>query len=60
MKRPKTRAKKTTTIQLEKINQKISAKEGRLKRYRDGVKQYKQNRTSKRIQQNRGQRMQTK
>ena len=33
-----------TTVQLE-INQKILAKEGRLKRYRQRVKQYRQNRT---------------
>ena len=32
-------------IQLEEINQKILAKEGRLKRYRQRVKQYRQNRT---------------
>ena len=33
------------TIQLEEINQKVLAKEGRLKRYRQKVKQYRQNRT---------------
>ena len=33
------------TIQLEKINQKVLAKEGRLKRYRERVKQYRKNRT---------------
>ena len=33
------------TVQLEEINQKILAKEGRLKRYRQRVKQYRQNRT---------------
>ena len=33
------------TVQLEEINQKIVAKEGRLKRYRQRVKQYRQNRT---------------
>ena len=33
------------TVQLEKINQKALAKEGRLKRYRQRVKQYRQNRT---------------
>ena len=33
------------TIQLEEINQKVLAKEGRLKRYRQRVKQYRQNRT---------------
>ena len=29
------------TIQLEEINQKVSAKEGWLKRYRDMIKQYR-------------------
>ena len=33
------------TIQLEEINQKVLAKERRLKRYRQRVKQYRQNRT---------------
>ena len=33
------------TKQLEQINQKKRSKKGRLKRYRDGTKQYKQNRT---------------
>ena len=33
------------TLQLEEINQKVMAKEGRLKRYRQKVKQYRQNRT---------------
>ena len=33
------------TIQLEEINQKVPAKEERLKRYRDRVKQHRQNRT---------------
>ena len=33
------------TIQLEKINQKVLAKEGRLNIYRQRVKQYRQNRT---------------
>ena len=33
------------TIQLEEINQKVMAKEGRLKRYRRRVKQYRQNST---------------
>ena len=33
------------TVQLEEINQKVLAKEGRLKRYRQSVKQYRQNRT---------------
>ena len=32
-------------IQLEEINQNVLAKEGRVKRYRQRVKQYKQNRT---------------
>ena len=43
------RKEKTTqeklTIQLEEINQKVLAKEGNLKRYRQRVKQYRQNRT---------------
>ena len=43
------RKEKTTqeklTIQLEEINQKVLANEGRLKRYRQRVKQYRQNRT---------------
>ena len=43
------RKEKTTqgklTIQLEEICQKVLAKEGRLKRYRESVKQYGQNRT---------------
>ena len=33
------------TIQLEEINQKVLAKEGRLTRYRHMVQQYRQNRT---------------
>ena len=33
------------TVQLEEINQKVLAKEGRLKRYRQRVKQCRQNRT---------------
>ena len=33
------------TIQLQEIYQKVLAKEGRLKRYRQRVKQYRQNRT---------------
>ena len=41
--------KKTTreklAIQLEEINQKVLATEGRLKRYRQRVKQYRQNTT---------------
>ena len=32
-------------IQLEELNQKVLAKEGIVKRYRDRVKQYRQNRT---------------
>ena len=43
------RKEKTTqekhTAQLEEIHQKVLAKEGRLKRYRQRVKQYRQNRT---------------
>ena len=43
------RKEKTTqeklTIKLEEINQKVLAKEGRLKRYRQRVKQYRRNRT---------------
>ena len=31
------------TVQLEEINRKVLAKEGRLKRYRQRVKQYRQN-----------------
>ena len=33
------------TVQFEEINQKVQVKEGRLKRYRQMVKQYRQNRT---------------
>ena len=33
------------TVKLDEINQKILAKEGRLKRYRQRLKQYRQNRT---------------
>ena len=40
------------TIQLEEINQKVLAKEGKLKRYRARVKQYKQNRTLKKTRKN--------
>ena len=36
---------KKKIIQLEEINQKVLAKEGRLKRYRQRVKQHRQNRT---------------
>ena len=43
------RKEKTTqeklTIKLEEINQKVLEKEGRLKRYQQRVKQYRQNRT---------------
>ena len=43
------RMEKTTrekiTVQLEEINQMVLAKKGRLKRYRQRVKQYRQNRT---------------
>ena len=35
----------TQKIKLEETNQRILAKEGRLKRYRDRTKQYRQNRT---------------
>ena len=37
--------KKKITVQLEEINQKVLAKEGRLSRNRQRVKQYRQNRT---------------
>ena len=37
--------KKRITIQLEEINQKLLAKEGRLKRYRKRVKQYRKSST---------------
>ena len=33
------------TIRLEEINQKVLAKEERLKRYRDTIKQYRRNKT---------------
>ena len=35
------------TVQLKEINQKVLAKEGRLKRYRQRIKQYRQNGTRK-------------
>ena len=35
---------KKITVQLEEINQKLLAKEGKLKRYRQRLKQYRQNR----------------
>ena len=38
-------AQEKITVQLEEINQKILVKEGRLKRYRQRVKQYRQHRT---------------
>ena len=38
-------AQEKITVQLEEINQKVLAKEGRLKRYRQKVKQYRQNKT---------------
>ena len=44
----RSRTQKTTReriIQLEEINQKVLAKEGRLKRYQQTIKQYRQNRT---------------
>ena len=47
MKRPKKQKQKrqtTLTVQLEMINQKILTKEKRLKRYRDWVKQFKEDR----------------
>ena len=37
--------KRKITVQLEEINQKVPAKKGRLKRYRQRAKQYRQNRT---------------
>ena len=40
------------TVQLEEINQKVLAREGRLKRYRQGLKQYRQNRTFKNNEEN--------
>ena len=44
------RMEKTTrekiTVQLEEINQKVLSKEGKLKRYRQRVKQYRKNRTT--------------
>ena len=45
MREQKGKATREKIIQLEEINQKVLAKEGRLKRYRQRVKQYKQNRT---------------
>ena len=36
---------KKITIQLEEMNQKVLAKEGRLKKYRQKVQQYRPNRT---------------
>ena len=44
-KKEKAAQEKKITIQLEEINQKVLAKEGRLKRYRQRVKKYRQNRT---------------
>ena len=41
----KDNTRKKITIQLEEINQKVLAKEVILKRYRQGVKQYRKNRT---------------
>ena len=41
----KEEATREKIIQLEEINQKVLAKEGRIKRYRQRVKQYWQNRT---------------
>ena len=37
--------RKKNNIKLEEINQEVLAKKGRLKRYRQKVKQYRQNRT---------------
>ena len=37
--------KRKIRVKLKEINQKVLAKEGRLKRYRQRVKQYRQNRT---------------
>ena len=45
MLRWKDQNKKSLTIELKEINQKILAKDGGLKWYRDRVKRYKQNRT---------------
>ena len=39
------RKEKEKKVQLEEINQRVLAKEGRFKRYRHRVKQYRQNRT---------------
>ena len=44
-KRMEKRTREKITVKLEEINQKILAKEGRLKRYRQMVKPYWQNRT---------------
>ncbi len=41
----KEKATREKIIQLEEINQKVLAKEGRFKRYQQSVKQYRQNRT---------------
>ena len=50
------RKEKTTqeklTVQLEEIHQKVLAREGRLKRYRQRVKQYRQNRVSRTMKEN--------
>ena len=45
MEREWKRQEKKTTVKLEEINQNVLAEEGRLKRYRQRVKQYRQNRT---------------
>ena len=37
------------TVQLKEINHKVPAKDGRLKRYRQRVKQYRQNQTFQKI-----------
>ena len=45
MRQQKGKATREKIIQLEEINQKVLAKGGRLKRYRQSVKQYRQNKT---------------
>ena len=41
----KEKATREKIMQLEEINEKVLTKEGRIKRYRQRVKQYRQNRT---------------
>ena len=48
----KEKATREKIIQLEEINQKVLTKKGRLKRYRQRVKQYRQNRTFKNNERN--------